>query len=367
MCNATGDNLDEHSCSVGACVSEPTPHCPYLEPIYLPNVCDAPATMPMLAVAVSATFDTDFDMNCTGGVVQQAGGAEICVVRYGSISVEADVELTVVGTRAVAFVSDDELLIAGILDVSATERTDGPGGGLIVSGTREGNVIGGGGAGFKTQGGAGGNASTDGGAANGGPPSPDPAAVPVLSGGSRPQGLDATANNSGGAGGAATLISCRGRVNVTGTIDSGGGGGARGFFLSIAAVGGAGGGSGGYVVLQGLDVVVTGEVFANGGGGGSGRPSNAQSGAHGQDAPRSMFGGAGGLTSGAGEGAGGSGGSITSGPTSGKRSTDPAASAGGGGGSMGFFQTYTPEGITPTLTPSSASPSFQAPLTLTTR
>jgi hypothetical protein len=34
---------------------------------------------------------------------------------------------------------------------------------------------------------------------------------------------------------------------------------------------------------------------------------------------------------------------------------------------MGFFQTYTPAGFTPTLTPTEASPGFEPNLTIDTR
>ena len=367
-CNSTGDSLDTLSCDYGSCLGTPTPHCPYLEPQYLPDVCDVTAPIPELSISNSGSFDTGLDTNCTGGVVSQAGGPDICVVRYGSIRIEQDVELTVVGTRALALVADEDLVVKGVFDVSGTGRTNGPGGGVIVSGGREGNVTGGGGPGFKTPGGSGGTATEDGGALNFGPASLNPAQLPALVGGPRSQGADATTNNSGGSGGAATLISCRGRVVVTGVLDAGGGGGGSGFnFAGVAVIGGCGGGAGGYLVLQGLAVVVEGQVFANGGGGGGGRPSNAQKGSDGGDAPRSMFGGFGGLSQNAGDGAGGSGGSIMSMPQLGKRSTNPAASAGGGGGSMGFFQSYTPIDVTPVLTPSEESPPFEENLNVNTR
>lgn len=43
------------------------------------------------------------------------------------------------------------------------------------------------------------------------------------------------------------------------------------------------------------------------------------------------------------------------------------ATAGGGGGSIGFFQTYTPEGVEPALTPTDVSPTFQPNGTINTR
>jgi hypothetical protein len=40
---------------------------------------------------------------------------------------------------------------------------------------------------------------------------------------------------------------------------------------------------------------------------------------------------------------------------------------GGGGGSTGYFETFTPAGVAPSVTPTMASPSFQPNLTVDTR
>ena len=47
----------------------------------------------------------------------------------------------------------------------------------------------------------------------------------------------------------------------------------------------------------------------------------------------------------------------------GRGSGDP----GGGGGSTGFFQTYTPTGVSPVLTPIAASPPFETNRNVPTR
>src|ERR1041384_7836514 len=67
------------------------PH--YVEPRYLPDICDSAASMPVFT-AGNAPFSTSLDANCTGGVVAQSNGPEICVVRYGSIRLATDVTLT---------------------------------------------------------------------------------------------------------------------------------------------------------------------------------------------------------------------------------------------------------------------------------
>ncbi len=132
-------------------------------------------------------------------------------------------------------------------------------------------------------------------------------------------------------------------------------------------LGGSGGGAGGNVVFQGADVVITGYLFANGGSGGAGKPSGSGIGAPGYEGERSLVAITGGIGT-AGGGSGGAGGSGTSLPGHGKLTTmAPMSTAGGGGGSVGFFQSYTPAGVTPTLTPSAASPAPQPNGTIPTR
>jgi hypothetical protein len=345
------------------------PHAPYLEPRYLPDICDAVATATDFTVTGSASFDTQLANNCTGGVVGQDSGPEICVVRYGAIKIVHDATLVVVGTRALAFVADSAVTIEGVLDVSASGITAGPGGGTVISGGNASGATGGGGAGYRTPGGAGGSVTDDGGGAAGGGAATDPSIVTVLLGGSRPRTLVTAGPIAGGGGGAATLIACRGAVSVTGTIDAGGGGGTGGGHagLTVTATAGAGGGSGGTVVLQGLTITVTGQVFANGGGGGAGTTMPTQDGRAGADGTRSATDAAlgGGAVSGA--GSGGAGGYQATTPRVGLHPTAAGATPGGGGGSMGFFQTYTPMGVTPTLAPTAASPTFSVNKVIKTR
>ena len=359
-CDATGMETVE-TCAQG-CIDTPAPHCAYLEPRYLPEICDMPATS-SLTIDQSGTLDTDLDTNCNGGVVTQAGGPAICVLHYSTITIGAAATLKVASSqnqnmagtgRALALVADDMLDVDGMLDLSADGYVSGPGGGNAFSGGTINAPNGGGGAGSKTDGGAGGSATADGGAANGGASTTDPGALTALLGGSKA---------TGGGGGAATLISCHGRVSVTGLIDAGGGGGIGGYHLFSTTPGG-GGGAGGYVVLQGLDVSVTGEMYANGGGGGagangSGTGTSVQDG-HDGSLSESVAASGGNAQSGAGSGgAGGIAGIASQQPGNGRRSTVSGDGAGGGGGSVGWLQSYTPAGVTPTLTPSHASPRFQ--------
>lgn len=319
-----------------------------------------------MIISSSATFDTSLDAGCTGGVIVQTGGPDICILRHETISIEAGVSLVVTGPRAIALVADRTVSIAGFLDVSAEGEKNGPGGGTLRSGGSGVSPNGFGGAGFKTQGGSGGTSTLDGGAGNAGQPI-DPASLAVLVGG--PQIVPEIDPNGslGPGGGAAVLVSCLGTVDVNGEIHAGGGRGAGGGFIVFANLGGSGGGAGGNVVFQGADVVITGHLFANGGSGGAGKPSGSGTGAPGYEGERSLVAITGGIGT-AGGGSGGAGGSGTSLPGHGKLTTmAPMSTAGGGGGSVGFFQSYTPAGVTPTLTPSAASPAPQPNGTIPTR
>ena len=352
-CGSDGLPASSETCAL-SCVNEPNPHCAYLEPKYLPDICDVLANQETLVISSSGTFDTNLNSNCNGGVVTQAGGPEICVVRYGTITIEDGMSLTVTGARVLALVADRALLMAGYLDLSAKGSENGPGGGSFLSGTLGTTPDGGGGAGFATPGGHGGSATTHGGASNGGAASVDPAALTALFGGPR-TGIDTI--TTGGGGGGATLVSCRGTVAISGEINAAGGGAAGGTYLLVAPLGGSGGGAGGHVVMQGVAITVTGKLFANGGGGGAGMRSDGTPGNQGEDGTRGLTAAQGGMAqSGEGGGGGGGGGVAGSVPGIGLRLQTAGTSAGGGGGSNGFFQSYTPAGVEATLTPSQASP-----------
>lgn len=324
-----------------------------LTPLYLPTVCDAPGTTSLDLGGAQSVSTTD-DATCSGGVVVQSGGPDICVIRHTTLTVSGSVRLS--GQRAVALVADGDLVVAGTIDASADGSTDGPGGGTTTSGTFSGGVAGGGGAGHKTSGGSG-NGATNGGAAMNG------LLAPVLVGGPAPDA-------GGGGGGAVTLISCSGAVRVSGSIDVGGGGGFAGRYApnQSASLGGAGGGAGGVIVLQGRSIEVTGSLFANGGSGGGGKTdcrtdlSNCV-GMPGTDALAAATCAAGPPVNNGG-GAGGDGGCAAAAPKNGGPPTSPTINSmptgGGGGGSTGFIRLATPEGGTIILTPASVSPTVEA-------
>jgi hypothetical protein len=353
VCDSSGADYVVESCPYGCGESGCNP---YLEPRYLPDVCDTPASEEEFSITRDTLLDTDLDTNCNGGILPQSGGPSVCVVRYRSIVITTSGTLSVSGSRALALVADDDVTIEGVLDVSANGATDGPGGGFAKSGGEATLAGGGGGAGFQTPGAHGGDFTTPGGALNGGAPTLDVALLSALVGGTRGAIDMSYPVESGGGGGAATLIACRGAAGVSGILDAGGGGGRPGGNVQFACLGGGGGGSGGHIAVQGMSLSLTGQAFANGGGGGAGKPNNQTPNEPGEDGRRDQSQAFGGHC--AAGGTGGGGGAFDELPTVGYPGQSPGC-GGGGGGSVGYMQTFTPEGVTPTLNPSLVSPSLE--------
>jgi hypothetical protein len=353
-CNNAGTNYDvlacEYGCSeaAGGCNSCNGPECEeHIFPKYLPTICNQLIVGDPVVISNDATANTA-DLNCSA-VVAQPNGPEICVLHFPSFKLEANKTFEINGSRVFALVADRDLTIDGILDASATSwSTNGPCGDFIHSGTSSANGPAGGGAGYRTIGASGGNGSAA--AGNGGAATSTPPTVTTtLYGGTRP--TKAIYSHPGGAGGGLTLISCRGTLSISGIVDAGGGGG------SGENAGGKqhpadGGGSGGTIVLQGMQVNVTGTVTANGGGGGG---SGLTQGGDGEDGTRTTQrarSGSGSLTI-------GSGGTSLAPP-------DVTAGYTAGGGSAGFIAVYTPDGVAALLDPFTVSPSFDPPGTVPT-
>jgi hypothetical protein len=368
QCGADGLVAQSDACAAG-CIpgTSSDDRCGYIEPAWLPDVCDELATA--AEASLSGTLDTQQDAQCTGGVVE-IDGTTFCIVRAAKIGIG---DLKVTGTRAIAFVADETLEVTGILDVSADGSTSGPGAGTLGRGgtTFDSSFFGAGGAGFVQTGGRGGGNDNDTLAGTSGGPITQRLTTERFVGGA-PGGASICGNGTfqcfnnvnflgGGGGGGALLIACRGEVSVTGTIDAGGGGGSGGgdhatAANTVAQGGGAGGGSGGFVVFQGLQVTLTGKLYANGGGGGAGCATDNCRGLVGANGRRATTAAPGGDPAGNTCG-GGSGGSGSSPPGIGENTfSNTDAGSGGGGGSVGQFLVFTPSGITPVLAPAEASP-----------
>ncbi len=344
-------------------------HCGYLAPVFVPDACTTPAASPERILLAGSTFDTNDDASCDGGIILQATGPELCVVRHRVITVAGPGTVRVTGGRALVLVADTELRVDGLLDVSADGTLGGPGA-SGVSGTLAGSAGGGGGAGGQFSGGSGG--STDAGFGGAGGAAVDRSMATVLFGGARPAFTSPTptfSSVSGGGGGAVMLVACRGLVLVAGDIDAGGGraqgGGDASLTATLSLRGGPGGGAGGYVAIAGASVVISGRLYANGGAGGGGTDLNNSVGLVGGDGQRSTLPALGGNANGTG-GRGGNGGALGVGAQGGAGGS-VAGAGGGGGGAVGTFHVFTPAGVVPALTPLEASPAISPPLTVPTR
>ena len=192
------------------------------------------------------------------GAPVEEGGIEVLVFAVSSLTVTGDVVTR--GQPALAFVSDGDIEVSGIIRSQAGSGTDGrgDGGGFVnCSADPPMATIGGqGGGGFGGRGGDGG--SVNGGAAggDGGMVVGNPEIIPLRGGGTNPSVQPA--------GGALQLVSkTRIAFGDGGGINAGGNAGSDN---------GSGGGAGGGIVLEAPVVVLSsgGVLAANGGGGGCG-------------------------------------------------------------------------------------------------
>ncbi|MCA9679798.1 MAG: hypothetical protein H6708_14600 [Kofleriaceae bacterium] len=200
-------------------------------------------------------------------------GMRVLIVK--SLDLRGTVKVT--GTEPLVIVSDGDVKITGILDVSADAGTAGPG--ALEAGAclgAETSTAGAGGAGHYEVGGAGGASGESGGA--GGAAARDDDASPLVGGcrGGCVGCIDSPLCGNcshGGAGGGAVQIVSRTEIAVTGggKIDAGGGGGRSGSNVATCARSGGGGGSGGTILLEAPTTTIdgTGSVVAARGGGGA--------------------------------------------------------------------------------------------------
>ncbi|MEM8679379.1 MAG: Calx-beta domain-containing protein, partial [Planctomycetota bacterium] len=276
------------------------------------------ATSGTVSFAASATrglvsdgSDGPFTPTSSTTVVLPADG----VLNYSHVDIPAGVTVTFTANAAntpVIMLSQGDFIVDGTIQVSASGRTAGPGGGDgglkgtgLVAGT-DGLGISpgtGGGAmqGFVGSSGAGGGLATAGLDPDNRPgplPGTPGPAVPFPeelndrggSGGGGGGGWerfgDLSGGDGGGGGGGLIAASSHGAIQVNGAIRANGSDGSRGFANAFGWGGGGGGGSGGIIDLQADQIVVSGALEAVGGeGGGIGtiQPSNPDysNGAHG--------------------------------------------------------------------------------------
>lgn len=290
-------------------------------------------------------------------IVPQTGGPELLIASVTSFSIAATVDLDVRGNRSLLIAVWNGATIAGVIDVSASLTSEGPGGagGITAfcgsgptgnSGASGTPATGGGGGAFQGDGGRGGN--------TGGSAGLKIAAPTIVHGGcAGGPGGASTAATTGtrGAGGGAIEIAARTSIAIasSGIIEASGGAGRGG---PANYGGGGGGGAGGYIGLDAPTVSVDGILAANGGSGGGGA-SDSTAGTNGTGGLRSASpaqGGPGAATSTVGtciKGGNGSGGATLNGSTA---AASPCGGGGGGGGAGYILIQGTPS-ISGTVSP----------------
>ena len=259
-------------------------------------------------------------------LVSQGGELPIRVYRVRSLSVEGSV--SIIGANPVAFVSDRDIVIDGIISLFSGRITDRAQNICVGADPQTDNNddSGGGGGGFGGGGGDGGDADGANGAA-GGNSHGSQGLVPLVGGCNGGQGVGITAGGAGG--GALQLVSRQTiRFMAAGGISAVGGGG--GFEMVAGTSAASGGGSGGGVLLEAprMEFVSGSFVSANGGGGGCANTSGTSGLMSEARAP--------GATCNAPSGNGGDGGSEDNqNADNGTDGSGNGASGGGGGGGIG--------------------------------
>jgi hypothetical protein len=364
-CGNDGEIEEETSCALGCVDESDGPRCRVVEPSNLGGGFCEDRTNNNEPIA----DDINTDAGCDRVVAQGDGAPNICVlIRDEAVVADADIRVT--GSRALAIVGTVSLEIQGRIDASAIGRDSGPaapistGNGGQTSSSEAG--FGGGGAGHGSQGANGSSPDDDGGGGLGGAEFGTEAIQPLI-GGARggagtsgsPFGVASVPDAPGGGGGGAVqLVSC-GELIIgdDAFVHVGGGGGAGGETTDLERDGGGGGGgSGGAILIEALDLTLSGILAANGGSGGAGGcRSPGTDGADATPSDEPAVGSPESLCQGN-IGVGGSGGALLAGPEEGGRSSDERGAAGGGGGAVGRIRINLAPGASPSLEGGIVSP-----------
>lgn len=362
QCDATGQVPVETACALG-CMGPS--RCADLDPSNgLAANLDSAATTFDVTFTGTATIDT------SAGVISDESGAlalstevitggpvDIFVIEVKSLTAS---DITVIGNRALAIVSDGDISISGVLDASADLNR--PGAGALTSSSTclggQGGVIdvrasGGGGGGFGQPGGQGGFGGVVGGTP--GMISGNAMLQPLRGGCRGGSGATNVLNSSptdtltdpGAGGGAVQLVSNTKIILETGAAIAVNGGGGKPMTsnviiicLGFACDPGEGGGSGGAVLLEAPVVTVsTGATLnANGGSGSCGRLGGGSNGSNGTTPAL-------GANCSSPNGSGGNGGAGTSATGgNGVNGSGDGAHGGGGGGGVGRIRVNLPVG-----------------------
>jgi hypothetical protein len=299
------------------------------------RICVPPPTDPFTVVGTANTgIDTDSTPNPCN-FVAQPNGPTLCVIAATTITIDANI-LFVSGQHPLVLFASDTIEISNGVDVGSHFAGQALGAGydsascIAASNAGSGGSGGGGGAGgsFGTHGGNGGSGGGGVGSQAGGTLTND-----FLRGGCKgSDGGNGAASTGGGGnhGGGAVMLLAGASITITGFVNASGGGGEPG---KSSKGGGGGGGSGGMIVMGAPNINLSGQLTANGGGGGGGA-SGGQPGQPGKDSnPTAPMTTANGGTGGGGsatDGAAGAAGSTVAG-----NSPNAGDGAGGGGGGLG--------------------------------
>jgi hypothetical protein len=347
-CDVAGEEEVRETCPLRCNDAEPA--CEDVAPSNgFADMLDAAATQPSLVLASSTGFNTESNVTIDGdNVTATIGGQEVLatliegdgplpdvlVLAVGGLTLNVGVTIQISGERAVAIMSDGDVVIGGTLITraggSVATREACWGGDTQPVGPDDARP-GAGGGGFGGQGGNGGSVlgvSGGGGKARG--DTIGNAQLVPLRGGCRGGEHD---TGTFGIPGGALQITSRTAIRVNGHVSAPGGGG------SVTA----GGGSGGGVLLEAPEVSVAGGVFVNGGGGGCGGFGSGQSGSNDSTDPAPGHSGSGCLP----DASGGDGGSLATPARSGTNvdaAAFPGQNAAAGGGGVGRIRINTIDG-----------------------
>lgn len=344
-CSDDGLIVAEEQCAAGC--SQSDERCFDIVPSNdLASYLDASATGPSVVLTDGASINTDTGAVTNGDaatvlipsytVAAPANGVPLRVFVVSALEVG---DVRVDGVAALAVVSDGDIRLTGLLDVSAKPGLSGPGsirdaqhpcwGTVGDTGNVQGkSQYGGqGGSGHATAGGAGGYVNNAAAGGLGGAAFGSPSLIPLR----------------GGCGGGAAQLVSRTTIELSQSafLAASGGGGAGGSGPS----GQGGGGSGGGILLEAPTVTIGdgAGLVANGGGGGAASPDQAEAGQLSATAARGASCGGGQVC-----GDGGGGGAAGVAPEPGQSVNFTSAYdyqwGGGGGGAAGYVRINTRSG-----------------------
>ncbi len=286
-------------------------------------------------------------------VISRNNSPDVRIYAFDTLAIGQHATVRISGGKAVLLYARHTIDVAGILDVGADKQKAGPGGkpgankekndGACWFAEGQGKAgrdhdhdsSGGGGAAGDLDGAAGGASNNRTGGEPGLTKNAPTAIAPLFGGCSGGSGAGADGHGGlGGGGGGALHLTANETITISGAIKGGGRGGG-----------------GGKIVLEAVQIVVTGRLSANGGAGGAGATGNQNNAEDGDNGLPSKQAAGGGTNSRAGDG--GDGGTSVSTAKKGSKNKN----AGGGGAGAGWIFLKTPN--TPNVSGATISPAFK--------